>query len=273
MYRKTPEGLEVHADLPLLDDLYYLVIPVVINSKKYNFIIDTCSGNTLFDIKFKPLLGDYLMTKSVPFGFDGNIQQVEIYKGPKEFIIGDVRVKGEFACMDMSLIKTPLEPDYDGIVGMHFLDGYILQFDIENHKMRLLKKVETENKGDGDYLSNWGHAFPLIRDHRNWPFIHINLGGIKEELFMIDTGLYAMIFNFLQLNSFNELRSVPGAIYGLDDSGKYEFICIPEAQIGKIQFSNLRFASKPQSVLGMAFMKLFKMVTFDFENNILYLKP
>ena len=262
------EGMYVLADIPFIDDPEYIVVPVIIDSKKYRFIVDTGSTNTSFDSKLKPLCGDFIKKEKHPFGTQQRELDVEFYRSSKAFKIGFFVLEGEVACIDFSQL---VPPGYrcDGIIGMNVFTNKVLQLDIENKRMRLLKKpffTKTNNSN-----KNWGDSVQLIIGSSNRPHIYMKLGDIIDEFFMIDTGLRD--FNHLRKSSFDKLRLQEKTKTATAKYEDREVNAIGvEVHLSNIEISNMAFVAKPKSILGTHFLKHFKMLTFDFEKNKLYFK-
>ncbi|KPL25097.1 MAG: hypothetical protein AMJ75_01965 [Phycisphaerae bacterium SM1_79] len=267
-------GMPLLADIALIDDPEFIVVPVTINSKRYRFFVDTCTVNSCVDIRLKPLLGDFVRTsKNVPNLSNANLD-IDYYKLPENFRLGFLKPYGVIGCYDFSVIGDLTA--YDGIIGMNLLNDNLLQLDIENKRMRLVRKpssAEADSQEDPNYKKELGYPIPLIRDERDWPYIHIRLSDTINELFMVDTGLRG--HNYLRRESFDKLRAKEGTEYERVQDGKeqIEAIRIAEARLANIKVSPMVFIANPQSVLGTKFLKYFKMVTFDFRDDKLYLKP
>ncbi len=288
---KKQSNMVVLADLPMLDDPYYIVIPVTINSRQYRFIIDTASGNTIVDSKLKSLLGDFVKKEKRPVTPKQKQVDFEFYNFPKQFEIGSLNLKGTIACFDLCVAGLPPDYNYDGIIGMNLLYDEVLQLDIENKCVRLLRWRKTASQNTEDFRQKWGHPVQIIKNEAGWPQINLNLTDTITELFLVDTGLSA--HNRLRESTFDKLKGLDGIEYykyskqqmgalvreqGLSlinpsDLEETEVVFISQAPLPGIDLPNLCFEKKHVSILGIKFVRLFKMMTFDFKNSRLYLKP
>lgn len=287
---KKQSNMVVLADLPMRDEPYYIVIPVTINSQDYRFIIDTASGNTIVDSKLKSLLGDFIKKEKRPVTPKQKQVDFEFYNFPKQFEIGSLNLKGTIACFDLRVGGLPPDYNYDGIIGMNILYDKVLQFDTRNKRVRLLRWRKTASQNTEDLRQRWGHPVQIIKNEAGWPQINLNLTDTITELFLVDTGLSA--HNRLRESTFDKLKGLGTIEYykyskqemealareqGIDirreDLEETEVVFISQTPLPGIDLPNLCFEKKHVSILGIKFVRLFKMMTFDFKNSRLYLKP
>jgi len=276
----------VLADVPMLEDSRWVVVPVTINSQDYRFFVDTASGSTGVDIKLKSLLGDFIKKQEGTITPEKIPFEYETYKIPKRFKLGSLSMAGEIDCYDLS--KGPLPPshNYHGVIGMNCLQGKVLQFDLENKRVRLLRWRKGASPSVDILMQKWGHSIPMITNELGYPQIHLNLTDTITELFAVDTGLDS--HNYLRESTFDKLIELDGVEYhGKEDvqakarSQGIEFkpeelreiVLINQISLSGIDLTNQHFSRRRRSILGIRFVRVFRMMTFDFENNILYLKP
>lgn len=278
------------ADLPMLEDSIYVVIPVTINSQEYRFIIDTAGDGIAVDSRLKSLLGDFIKRKKLPITPRKIQIDAELYECPRRFEIGSVRLRGTIACLDLRKGGLPPDHNYDGIFGMNALHDKVLQFDLENKRVRLLKWRKTASRNTDDLRQKWGHPVPIIEAEFGFPQINLTLAENIAELFLVDTGLGA--HNRLRESTFDKLKGSDTIEYyhyskqemealareqGIEirpeDLKETEVVLVSQASLPGIDLPNLWFEKRRRSILGIKFVRLFRMITFDFENNLLYLKP
>lgn len=276
----------VLADLPMLydpklSDYFYpgaFLISMTINSREYSFKVDTCSSHTTVDKKLEPLLGDFITTKEIEISFFNTNSEEKFYEPPKDFRMGKAAVMCDMVgCSDIER-GSEVDSIVDGIIGMNILDKKVLQLDFENKHIRILQ-IPCSGRSDSrmeNYERKWGHPIVLIRDSFGIPYINVALNDAVVEPFTVDTGLWGP--NFLRKNIFDELKDQKGILY--ITAGQDEGIVIREVSIADSKISHVFLVSRPESILpayrsifGSQFLSRFKMLTFDFLNNKLYLKP
>ncbi len=265
-------GMRVLADVPWVGNSEYITVPVEIDSKQYKFVIDTCCNNMLVGPSLKSALGDFLGTgqgNTVKGQFD-----VEFYK-INNFRLGYLVLSGGAGYFDFGQLDLPAYL-LDGIIGINLLDGRILHVDVENRRVLILQRRDSEKKGTPggqEYPRQWGYPVPMTRNKYKLPQVRIRFGDEISELFMLDTGFPDYIA--LQRSTFEKLRDREGTKYFDDEhhGKRIEGIIVPEAFIGGGEMLDWTFLAGSRSILGMPFFKAFKTVTFDFEKNVLYLKP
>lgn len=269
LFGKKLGGMYLLADCALIDDPEYIVIPVTINSKQYRFVMDTGAGNMFFDVRLKPLLGKPVEIAKITSELRNVSFDVECYKSPDKLMLGSLDIEGVIGCHDLTKLGSP-KGLYDGVVGIGILEDKVLQLDIENRRLRILKRPFLKRKNS--HNKEWGVPVPLTRNFRNTPQVYIKLSNTVNELFTIDTGLRD--FNRLCKNSFDKLllqEEAETATVKYEDR-EDKAIVVREAHLSNIKISNMVFTAKPHSTLGTYFLKHFNMMTFDFENDKLYLK-
>ena len=275
----------VLADVPMLEDSHYVVIPVTINSQDYRFLIDTAATNTSIDIKLKSLLGDFIKKEESTITPAEIPVEFQIYRFPKRFEIGSWRIRGEIACLDLRKGGLPPDHNYGGIIGKNFLHGKVLQLDLENKRVRLLMWRKDASPSADDLIQKWGHSVPMIINELDHPQIYLNLTDTITELFLVDTGLAGL--NYLRESTFDKIKKLEGIDYlnkeqfealarsqGIEPAPKdlAEMVVINQMSLPGIDLADQHFTKRHRSILGIRFVRAFRMMTFDFENNILYLK-
>jgi len=173
-----------------------VLLPVEFQGQIYQFVLDTGSSNSVFDINFKDKLGKQFPWP-IPRNFRGALVHGKTAKGevfpvPKSKI-GPLELKGfPFVCvMDCNVFGGNIP----GIIGMDFLKKYVVQIDFDNKKVTFLK-----GKKDYDLLfflkhkqnkhPEWGEPISLKTKLFSECNYHVEgcFPGDIETDFLIDSG-------------------------------------------------------------------------------------
>jgi len=262
----------VLADLPMLyapgadERAPWVVVPVTIGTKEYRFVIDTCCSSTTFDTHLRALLGPTVGKMQSDRNLSEATVKVERCRVPKNFRIGRLELNGVVDCLDLAAVEGRETPyPHDGIIGMDVLDGNVLQLDLNNQRIRLLRP----GRDDGPQAADWGQTVPLTRDRHRFAVIQTQVADDVEESFLFDTGMLGV--NWLRSELFEQLRDRQGvrAVRGPDA----EMIVVADMRIGDFPLANLVFVRGTRSILGTALLTHFRRLTLDLRNNRLYLDP
>ncbi len=173
-------------------------------------------------------------------------------------------------CLDLSAFRKLDDCEYDGLVGVDFLKKYVVQFDLDAKRIRLLSKVP-----DGVDT-----AFPFMDPWESRPVIRVRLsnnGYDLEDDFLVDTGAqgglsvsqseFRELFNSGQITYPELFRTVDA--YGTDIAIRGRLGC---ARFGSLQVRGVTVATD-QDVkwIGMKGLSRF-LVTVNFPRRVVYLK-
>ena len=228
------------------------------NGTEFKCFIDTGSPGSLLPQALEPELG-----KGVSKGhlrtLDGPVETENIYAAPKVFL-GDTRlVTGE---------RIGTWKESYGILGMDCLRHYCIQLDFDSGKMRFLDSRNTD-------AAELGRAFRLSSSR--YTYIHSN--GLLEKNdseWLIDTGcnLDGMVTPKLFRRLLREGKAQRFPIKVLEGfKGRApELISVPTCIWGGETYTNLVVEAGHPKLIGMKFLAR-HLVTFDFPNRMMYLKP
>jgi hypothetical protein len=254
------------AEFPLPDG-FPVVVPVGLRGTEYQFVFDTGCTVTSVNQKHKGLFGRYIKS----YNSSGSIWQntrMDVYAIPDgaALELGPLQIKGEMGAMDYSALGDWLTK-YDGLVGIDFMEQFIVQFDFEAKRLRLLNR-------DTKPSPEW--ATPLEIDLvGGTPHLEVRLTDSISERFMIDSG---SPFNYLDQVKFEAL------MHHFDSATTYKKqqitretkdfagILMKEFRLGPLTYDKLRIVEYPRSFLGMEFLRRHTVVMLDCSHRRLYLK-
>jgi hypothetical protein len=241
-----------------------LLLPVLLNDKKYFFIVDTGSNVSVFDTSFP--LGDPVETKlaSTPDG----VTEIKMFNPPAATVGGlPMPNKQPVVKFDLSKIREMSGQAIHGIIGMDFLKDHIVQIDFENGEFVFLKTLPTQA----------GSPFTL-HYHGGLPHLSVQVHGLQQSVFALDSGNLGFGTGDLNTEMFDLLVSKKE----LDIVGKTLFLTASgtklnrigrsaKLSLGKFALVNPMFGEGADNSLGLTFLSRFT-VTFDFPDNKIYLR-
>ncbi len=262
----------VLAELPMLygekagDSAPWVVVPLTIGGHEYRFVLDTCCSSTTFDRSLRSVLGETVGTTLS----DGNLSdvtvKVERCKVPQDFHIGRITLTGAVECLDLAAVEGRETPyPHEGIIGMDVLDGKVLDLDLVNRRVRLLRAESTGESPDGEGRE----AVALTRDRHRFAVVKVALPDDVEESFLLDTGMLGA--NWLREELFEQIKDRPGVRFVQGQN--VEMIAVDKMRIGGVVLPDMTFVRGGRSILGTAFLAHADTLTLDLRNDRLYLEP
>ncbi len=276
---------KVLAEFNFQGDMNHILLPVTYQGKEYQFALDTGSSYTTFDDSFKDKLGKRFLWPMKVHVLEG--------MGSKEVLVEDFRIDeaylGSLRLNERHFIQVMdfdlLEPgnNFNGIIGMDFLQKHIVQIDFDNRKV-----IFFRGKKDFDLLSmfkpkenkhpEWGEAIPLsTKLFSNVRFVSVEFPHKIRDEFLVDTGwpnppslkskIFDKVFSYNKPKDKKQDVNSPSA----GSSGYALAQMIDEFSVGSFKYDNNIILRSYMSLLGMGFLSR-HLVTFDFPNNMMYLK-
>jgi hypothetical protein len=155
-----------------------------------------------------------------------------------------------------------------GALGMDFLKQHAIRIDFDRAEVTFLQSVGSDP----------GVRIPVTFEH-NVPQVEVKIPGLKKrEKFLVDTGhvgsdgcLRAELFDALAKRGLltpaggRTFETASG--FGSVRDGRVEVI-----SLGRIRHKNLLFVRAKLSTLSLYYWAEYKVVTFDFANEAIYLK-
>ena len=166
----------------------FILIPVMFNGKEYQFVLDTGSNRTVFDISLKKQLGwRYIFQSEKVKTADGRTIKIEFYQLRSAYFGGLRKRYKKVAAIDLTDLSKTAGRRIDGIIGMDILKDHIIQIDFKNNIMSFLR---SSNKNTH---SGWEANLSF---KRGLPFMKGEIEDIPID-FLIDTGFTDLYFGGL----------------------------------------------------------------------------
>jgi hypothetical protein len=256
-----------------------LLLPVTLAGKDYLFMLDTGSSINMYDTSLRSLLGPPLGQANAS-GAAGD-RGMELF-APPEARLGRLNLKAPstivslsppqpVASMDLSMLRRVIGEPVFGIIGIDFLQRYIVQLDPDAGKIRFYPETATPTE-------DWGTPVPMMRlaMPANLACVDARIGQIQTR-FLIDTG--GSDAGDLDPDLFDELIS-GGQMSFIAETLTETITGTTRNSMGRAQrFSigaetqeGLIFARGRMNSLGQDFLTRYR-ATLDFPHNRLYLRP
>ena len=262
----------VLAELPMLyaeqadDSAPWVVVPLTIGGHEYRFVLDTCCSSTTFDRSLRSVLGATVGTTLSDRNLRDVTVEVERCQVPQDFHIGRIDLTGVVECLDLAAVEGRETPyPHDGIIGMDVLDGKVLDLDLVNRRVRLLRAESTGESPEGERRE----AVALTRDRHRFAVVKARLAGDTEESFLLDTGMLGV--NWLREALFEQIKDRPGVHFV--QGRNVDMIVVDEMRLGDVVLPDMTFVRGTQSILGTALLARVRSLTLDLRNDRLYLEP
>jgi hypothetical protein len=278
---KSAAPPEVLAEFDFQGEMNYIILPVTFQGQEYPFALDTGATDTLFDISFKDKFGKRFLWPKKGDAAHGKKVKVELFHAPDAYL-GSLNLNNSpyKAISDLDQLIPKKNRKFQGLIGMDFLQQYIVQIDFDNKKV-----IFFNAKKDGGLFSSfrpkenkhpeWGEPIPLkTKLFNRLRFIKGKLLDNISAEFMIDSGwqshgtleseLYKKVNPKLSFDAiYNDSTNTVKSDIGLKMIEKFS--------VGQFEYNNNIFQKSNMSILGLQFLSR-HLVTFDFLNNVMYLK-
>lgn len=250
-----------------------ILLPLTMGGQTYRFLLDTGANRTTFDESLESLLGQPKETLQVETT-DRKIHRMNVYYAPEAFV-GPLGLQdaGAVFCVDLTSLREATGLAIDGVLGNTFLRRYAVQIDFDAGKVRF---YQSENAQPDE---SWGQATKMSMLPSGVPVVAVGLAQDIENIMLVDTGygetgiLPAELFDALRKE-----KNVPvAAAKHLNQEGQEVQTLV--ARVGDMRLGENRYvglildrSETAVSMLGLGFLSR-HIVTFDFPNDKLYLKP
>lgn len=279
---KTVSTPRVLAEFDITGDANNILLPLEFDGQEYQFLLDTGTTNTVFDDSFKDKLGKRFLWPKKGDAAHGKKITVEMFPAPDAFV-GPFNLKNMryVTAADLDKIVPDESRNFQGIIGMDFMQAYIVRMDFDNRKISFLQGTKEPDffgffKPKENKHPDWGEPVPL---KQKW-FSNLNyvkgtlLDKIKAE-FMIDSGWHFP--GVLNSKLFDKASAIITRMKSGDKSAAVEtsnrgkIIITEKFSIGSFEYNEMFFQKSNMSILGLPFLSR-HLVTFDFPNNIMYIE-
>lgn len=251
----------------------FIMVPILVGAERYQFVLDTGSTCSVFSRRHEAMLGAPTRTSNgrVP----GGQRRLQQFAAPP-MSLGNIALQtaDEVVCDDLSRFERGTVCAIDGILGMDALRHLVVNIDFDDGKVRILKSASGAP----------GTAVPIIWHQRirmrEGPFIPVKIGAVRHD-FLIDSGNLWPTLGTMDTNAF-DAHVAHGTMVPL--RSRYESVSsggrsvaalarAPSIEVAGFKHENVIMGRDDfWNNLGVAFLARY-VVTFDFPNSVVYLKP
>jgi hypothetical protein len=243
-----------------------ILLPVRLKGKTYHFAMDTGASVTAYDRSLKPLLGQPISTARGET--NSKLIDVQLF-APPDAKIGDLPVRGPLpvTVLDLRALREASGLDVYGVIGMDFLQRYVIRIDFDRGKVAFLRAGQADA----------GRAVPMPFKRGTY-WVEVQLGGVAgPQWFMVDTGDHNSLG--LTKDLLGHLVRAGKASWGAqrlraDAAGEHQERDARLAPLTVGGFEHHRLTANAvtgNNVLGLGYLSRY-VVTFDFPGGRLYLK-
>jgi hypothetical protein len=258
--RKIPKTL---AEFEVAPDGDFVLLPLIINQREYQFLLCTGLVTTVVDQKLR----DELELPVTEPRNHGNRNGKKRYKLNARLGTNDLRFPDGVEVRDYSPMREGLDLDFHGEIGMDVLRNQIVQIDFADGIVRFLPAVPAGS----------GESIKIVQPEFAVPILQLVVAGEKPQRFFVST---ARAGNSLDIDNryLEELEEKGKAKVltreeGVVPSGTRSFrtVRVEEIQIGSFRHAGLIANSGEGNSVGLSYLSRF-LVTFDFPHGKMYLK-
>lgn len=249
-------------------DNSYILLPLVIKGKKYDFILDTGAGLTVYDESLRYLL-DKPVQQNIMLTPHGDFLAALFLSPPARLGHFGLRAMSPVLCLDLAAFRDYCSKDVYGLLGMDFLRGQVLRIDFDRSEVTFLQSADNDS----------GVRFPLTF-HNYIPEVQLTIPGLpQQESFQVDTGFASLGSGSIRADVFDALAKrgilkLAGQTTALTLSGPRNISkgFVENIGFGPFRHKKLLFTrTLNANYLGIEYWSRY-VVTFDFPNKALYLK-
>jgi len=262
-----------------------LVVPVTINGKTYNFILDTGAALTISDKLFKELNPQIIGHTEI-----GDISSRK--KEMKFILLPELHLQG------ITFINTPAcvlheeSSDFlnlldcfkiDGIIGSNELRNSVIQFDernrhllIANNIFQILKDKEGKKVGKWQKMELTSLSNPLIvigfqNEQKIGDRVEFDTGS--SEFYTMSMHTYNWLNGRANVTKIAEGEgSFAWGLHGMLENKQHLLLNIPEFYVNQMIFNDVIVTTNEISLLGTQLLQYGK-VTLDYKEKRFYFDP
>lgn len=260
----------VLAEYPIDNWCAPLLVPVIWGKEPSFFILDTGTANSILNSKDFPDI--QVIEAGVETETSGGTRKLEtahppdLHVGP--FSLADSRLVG---LMDLTAFSAVTGRRIVGILGASAVKNSVVQIDFDARKFRFLRSDEKPHP-------EWGNELAVKRN-KPWSImgVHVKIGGV-EQVFDVDTGsdgaLDVPTETFDRLVEMAKQPTTSGPKETAGGIVQLRSTRVPVIDVAGPFYRDLVIGETKASgaVFGLDFLER-HLVTLDFPNNRVYLKP
>jgi PDZ domain/Aspartyl protease len=264
---------EQTARLPLLDEDAMIRVPVTLFGETHYFTVDTGSPVSIIDASYRARLVAPLELGSPDISMF-ETDTPALYRCP-DLSVGGIRADlQEVGCVDLGMMKRITGEQCDGILGMDFLQNYVVSMDFDKQTLTIGGRVpEDATKGAA--------RIPLTRMANNRVGVPAVLNKTLSLVLLIDSANTSSVC--LSKANWNKLGNPQARTQRLlvamieNPVSESLRLRLCEMQVASDVYPDLLCLLWPREdaisdLLGLAFLRR-HVATIDFPNKILYLRP
>ena len=206
----VPTGTAAYAEVPLLRDGGYALVPVSIGgTDSLWFVLDSAAGGSVISPATRDLLGlgEDAGTEATITGASGDasFQALEI---DSMSIGGFTRTKVGVVVIDLTRFQKPeSQRTYAGILGNDFLRRFDFALDLPHQSLRLYPRdADGQSRLAGlDTLA----CVPNLADDEGWVVMDVSVEGTPVRA-IVDTGAGRSVFNWVAAKAAGVTPESPG---------------------------------------------------------------
>lgn len=258
-----PENVVEEFDVSKNGD--FLVVPVTICEKKYDFAVDTGCTVCIADVHLRRLLAETGRTAAM--NGEPGFEVFEL----RDAFVGKSRlpVEGETLCMNLSAFRDRTGHDVYGLLGMTFLKRHVLHVDFDAGKLFILRSGPPSEDGAIE-----------LKYSRGVPTLETEVSPGVTLPFEIDTGACGSTVHLTRStydNFFGQgrlrVQAGLGRALGLLGEEERRGATLDRLQVAGIEHRGMAVESGSgrTNSLGLAYLSRFAL-TFDFPNDLVYMR-
>ena len=255
--KPSKEFIGTELEYDIIDN--HIIVPVIVDSKKYNFIFDTGSPITLISnkINLKNKVSSVILTNS-----DANNSKFKNELINYNISLGNLNVNNfPISIANLDFLNNESCIEIDGIIGSNILNQGVFMFDHLNRKLKISNSKIKKEINEVEFNVKMGSL----------------LLPIQNKNYKIDTGYGGFILATLNSKIINknvDTKSFESSLVGLASSKIIEGVStVQDIKIGNGQYTGIVNLLNTKSKYAIIGVELFKKndITIDYLNKKLYI--
>jgi hypothetical protein len=258
----------VLARFPVANDGDALLLPVELGGTRHAFWLNSGATHCAYDSSLRSLLGDPIGRETVTT--IDETASVDLFNPPDAKLgKSSLRSRSKAFTLDLLDIREVSGHDIRGVVGMEFLGKCVFRLDPDRGEIVFLRTAGTDS----------GERVP-VRFADSLPCVEASIAGIESpQLLQVVTGFtgegsicqdaFDFLLNAGRITDVYDTKSMSILGERVRKTGRLEWISVGANRLRDLHFDR---GSAPRGLLGLEYWLRY-VVTFDFPNNCLYLKP
>jgi hypothetical protein len=128
------------------EGLLWVEVTIPQSDKPLNFLLDTGAGASAINLNTAKRIGLKLGQEVTVHGVETML--TGYWEQQMSAKVGEVQLPHKYLAVDLEKLSRSCERSVDGLVGMDFFRGHIVQIDFDAQKIRLLKAVKVEKSDE-----------------------------------------------------------------------------------------------------------------------------